>query len=187
MRDVQSLTCRWGVRRRDQLLLMVKLLGRAWPTGADHQRSAEESVQHQHSACLSVCLCGQTSHNHLLYKGQSGADGSKNSFHMLLLLALEHAPKMELLVSSGRLSFFWQDNGKKGGLFIPITGNHFRRPFISRIVNKYGRSELLAELLQHKINATPIVKMRGLIHQRSHVKWLSSSETCHLSIKHLQE
>lgn len=54
MPGVQSLTCRRGVQRWHQLLLMVKLQGRAGPTGADHQRSAEESMQHQHSA---VCLC----------------------------------------------------------------------------------------------------------------------------------
>lgn len=53
MLGVQSLTCLWGVQRWHQLLLMVKLQG-AGPTGADHERSAEESVQHQHSA---VCLC----------------------------------------------------------------------------------------------------------------------------------
>lgn len=54
--DVQSLTCRRGIRRWDQLLLMVKLRGRARLTGADHQRSAEESVQHQHSAVF-LCAC----------------------------------------------------------------------------------------------------------------------------------
>lgn len=54
--SVQILTCRRGVRRWDQLLLMVKLQGVAWLTGADHQRSTEESVQHQHRAVV-LCAC----------------------------------------------------------------------------------------------------------------------------------
>lgn len=56
MAGVQSLTCRRGVRRWGPQLLVVKLQGRAGPTGADHQRSAEECVQHQHSAVF-LCAC----------------------------------------------------------------------------------------------------------------------------------
>lgn len=134
MPDVQILTCWRGVRHLDQVLLMVKLQGLARPTGEDHQHSAEESVQHQHSVAV-LCACVVRPLTITYYarvnlvpmgvKIPSACSAPPANLGTCAKIGIYSILWMLLFL------LFFPVKVKKGHLFIHKTDNHLRGPLIS--------------------------------------------------------